>query len=136
MKNTINDIIKAYTMGELSLEEANRALKEAGCIFHFAPGRHELTEEEKQATTVGYYPEQANGFGLLDTGTGTMEKVAMTDGTLAYAVNQVREDGSTNMLAFVYICGKRYEVKGRRLATHTPEGSAERGSSGARHKEG
>ena len=115
MKKNINEIMSKYTAGESTVEETNAALNEAGCIFHFDPDRHELTEEEKRATTVGFYPEQANGFGLLDTGTGTMEKVAVTDGTLAYAVNEVREDGSTNMLAFVYICGKRYEVKGRTM---------------------
>lgn len=114
MKN-INETMRKYTAGESTVEETNRALKEAGASFHLDPVRNELTEEEKQATTVGYYPEQANGFGLLDTGTGTMEKVAVTDGTLAYAVNEVREDGSTNMLAFVHICGRCYAVKGRNL---------------------
>ena len=115
MKNNINEIIQKYTDGEITVEEANRALKEARASFHLDPARNELTEAEKRVTAVGYYPKQANGFGLLDTGTGTMEKVAVTDGTLAYAVNEVREDGSTNMLAFVHICGKRYEVKGRTL---------------------
>lgn len=115
MKNSIYETMKQYSSGELTAEEANRALKEAGATFHLDSARNELTEEEKRATTVGYYPEQANGFGLLDTGTGTMDKVAVTTGTLAYAANEVREDGSTNMLAFVYICGKRYEVKGRTM---------------------
>lgn len=115
MKNNINEIIRKFTAGESTVEETNAALKEAGASLHLDTARNELTEEEKRATTVGYYPEQANGFGLLDTGTGTMEKVQVLDGKLEHPVNEVREDGSTNMLAFVHICGKRYEVKGRTL---------------------
>lgn len=114
MKN-INEIIQKYTAGESTVEETNAALKEAGASLHLDPARNELTEAEKRATSVGYYPEQANGFGLLDTGTGIMEKVHVAGGLLDYPVNEVREDGSTNMLAFVYICGRRYEVKGRAM---------------------
>lgn len=67
------------------------------------------------ATTVGYYPSQANGYGLLDTGTGSPDKVHVTGGKLDHAVNQVQPDGSTNMAAYVIICGKTYEVFGDTL---------------------
>ena len=59
--------------------------------------------------------EEANGFGLLDTGTGSMEKVHVTNGKLDEAINQVNHDGTTNMLAFVIIGPNRYEVKGDTL---------------------
>ena len=75
----------------------------------------ELTEVDIRATTVGHYPDMANGYGLLDTGTGSMEKVHVTNGVLDYPINQVNEDGSTNMLAYVHICGKVFEVFGDKL---------------------
>lgn len=111
MKNIAEIIIK-YTAGEKTLEETNAALREAGAGLHLDPEKNVLTEADKRATTVGYFPDQANGFGFLESGTGSMEKVAVVAGTLPYAVNEVQKDGGTNMPAFVHICGKRYEVRG------------------------
>lgn len=113
---TINEILRDYTTGETDLEKTNAALKEAGAGFRFVPGQNEITEEDRRQTVVGYYPEQASGFGLLDTGTGSMEKVRVTNGKLDHAVNQVQPDGTTNMTAYVIICGKIYEVLGDTLA--------------------
>lgn len=116
MKNGINDILLKYTTGEATLEETNDALKEAEAGFHLEPGRNEITPEEMALTTIGETPEEVNGFGLLDTGTGSMEKVHVTDGKLDEAINEVNPDGTTNMLAYVIIGPKRYEVKGDTLA--------------------
>lgn len=114
---SINEILHDYTTGETDLEEANAALLEAGANYHLEPGQNELTEQDLMETTVGYYPEQANGWGLLDTGTGSMEKVRVTNGALDYPVNEVLEDGETvNMAAYVTICGKTYEVLGDTLS--------------------
>jgi len=115
---TINEILKDYTCGEKDLEETNAALAEAGAGFHLEPGRNELTEEDLRETTVGYYPEQANGWGLLDTGTGTLDKVHVVNGRLDHAINEVLDlpDKPTNMVAYVTICGKIYEVMGDKLA--------------------
>lgn len=112
---TMNEIIADYTSGKATVEETNAALKEAGVGFHFEPGKNELTEADIRATTVGHYPDMANGYGLLDIGTGSMEKVHVTNGVLDHAVNQVMPDGSTNMLAYVHICGKVFEVFGDTL---------------------
>lgn len=65
---------------------------------------------------MGYYPNQANGWGLPDTGTGTLDKVRVTSGRLDHAVNEVLEDNTTNIPAYVTICGKVYEVLGDELA--------------------
>lgn len=110
--SNINEILKDYTTGEADLEATNAALVEAGATFSLQPGQNEITEEDRRATMVGYYPSQANGYGLLDTGTGSREKVHVTGGRLDNAVNQVQPDGSTNMAAYVIICGKIYEVFG------------------------
>lgn len=117
---TINEILKDYNTGEADLEDTNAALAEVGAGYHLEPGRNTLTEQNMMATTVGYYPEQANGWGLMDTGTGTLDKVHVLDGKLDYAVNEVMENGSVNMEAMVTICGRTYRVLGDKLA-NVPE---------------
>ena len=101
MKNDIADILFKYTTGEATLEETNDALKEAEAGFNLEPSRNEITPDEMALTTVGDTPEEANGFGLLDTGTGSMEKVHVTNGKLDEAINQVNHDGTTNTLGWL-----------------------------------
>ena len=113
--NDINKILRDYTAGTANLEQANAALTEAGAGFHLEPGQNEITDEDRRATTVGYYPEQASGYGLMDTGTGSMEKVHVVNGKLAHPVNRVLPDGGTDMAAYVIICGRTYEVFGDTL---------------------
>ena len=110
---TIEEIILDYTKGEKELEETNEALKEAGSNIYLNPDRNKLTEEEMRSTTVGYYPDQANGWGLMDHGVGGFEKVHIVNGRC----------GSCDMgeeIAYVYIAGKKYELKGDTLVD--PEG--------------
>lgn len=121
--NSIDSIIRKYTVGEARLDETNKALKEAGCGISIRPGRNEITDDDRMQTVVGYYPRQANGYGLLDTGTGSMDKVKVIDGKLEFAVNEVQPDGKTNMLSYVIICGRVYEVKGDTLVNPTENGN-------------
>lgn len=108
MSKNITEIIGKYTTGEATLENTNAALKEAGAGFHLEPGRNALTEAEKRATTVGEYPDMANGFGLLDSGTGTMDKVEIRNGQLVNC-----DMGES--YALVFVAGRMYHVQGRRL---------------------
>lgn len=104
MKN-IAEIINKYTAGEKTLEETNAALKEAGAGLHLDPEKNVLTEADKRATTIGYYPDQANGWGLLDTGTDSLDKVQVKNGRLVNC-------DCGEMYALLLIAGRRYEVKG------------------------
>ena len=118
----INQIINQYTKGEITPEEANAALKEAGVGFHFEPGQNTLTPEEIAETRVGDGPEDATGWGLLDTGTGSLDKVHVEHGMFTGgAINQVREDGPTTMTAYVHIGGYTYEVYGDALGYEAAE---------------
>lgn len=110
---TIEEIILDYTKGEKDLTETNEALKEAGSNLSLNPDRNKLTEEEKRATTVGYYPDQATGYGLMDHGVGCLEKVHIVDGKCVSC--DMGEEA-----AYVYIAGKKYELKGDTLVE--PEG--------------
>ena len=111
---TIEEIILNYTKGEKDLPETNEALKEAGSNIYLNPDRNKLTEEEKRSTTVGYYPDQANGYGLMDHGVGSLEKVHVVNGKTV-DVNMGAE------IAYVYIAGKKYELKGDTLMDTNPE---------------
>lgn len=110
---TIEETILDYTSGKTGLPETNEALKEAGSDLYLNPDRNKLTEEEKRATTIGYYPDQANGYGLMDHGVGAFEKVHVVNGKTV-DVNMGAET------AYVYIAGKKYELKGDTLVE--PEG--------------
>ena len=107
MKN-INETMSKYTAGEITLEQANEELKKAEAGFHLDPNKNLLTEEEKRATTIGCYPDQANGYGLLDTGTGTLDKVEVRDGHLVGC-------DCGEMYALCMIAGKVFPVKGAAL---------------------
>ena len=90
------EIIRAYTAGEKTLEETNAALKEAGAGFHLDPTRNEIKPDE-----VGHY-------GLLDTGTGSLDKVKVEDGHLVNA-------DCGDMYALCTLADKVYVVKGTEL---------------------
>lgn len=90
------EILRKYTAGDKTLEETNEALKEAGAPFHLDPTRNEIKPEE-----VGHY-------GLLDTGTGSLDKVKVEDGHLMNA-------DCGEMYALCILSGKVYVVKGTEL---------------------
>lgn len=100
-----NEILKKYTTGEANLEDTNKALAAIGAGFCLDPMKNVLTEDEIKNGTAG----------LLDTGTGTFDKVKIINGELEHAVNEVNEDGSTNMFALCIVGDKTYEVKGKKL---------------------
>ena len=113
----VNEIMEKYTAGEITAEEANAKLAAAEAGFRLQPGKNAITEEEKRATTIGYYPDQANGYGLLDTGTGTLDKVRCENGQL------VGCDCGESYALYI-IAGRIYQVKGTVLVETEPEQEA------------
>lgn len=110
----INDILHDYTEGKLNLPEANERLAEEGASFHLDPARNLFTAAELMETTLGEEPPATvNGYGLMDHGVGCMEKVHVVNGKTV-DVNMGAET------AYVYIAGKKYELKGDTLVD--PEG--------------
>ena len=94
---TTAKIIATYTMGGISLEEANRRLAEAKAGFVIDPDRCKLTTEMIE-----------HGWGLLDTGTGTLDPVQVRD-------NELVDSDMGDMPAFVCLKGTWYEVKGNKI---------------------
>ena len=110
----VNEIMEKYTAGEITAEEANAKLAAAEAGFRLQSGKNALTEEEMRATTIGHFPDQANGFGLLDSGTGTPDKVRVKDGRLVNC-----DMGES--YALLIIAGRTYRVKGTVLVEPEPE---------------
>lgn len=110
----ILDILMDYTSGKKDVETTNAALKEAGATFYLDPGKNVLTEEEIRASVVGHYPDMANGFGLLDSGTGTLDKVVIKNGELVNC-------DMGNSTALVVIADRWYYVDGKKLVEKEPE---------------
>lgn len=116
-KRSIEEILRSYTAGEYpTLEAVNKDLKAAGSDVLLDPQKNVLTPEERAVTKVGETPASANGYGLMSSGTGTLDKVRITGGVLTTGGNEILENGKVNMDLTVYIGGKRYSVRGRQLA--------------------
>lgn len=89
---TIETILRDYTSGEKTLEEANKALAAL-------PGGLFLDPEKNTIK-----PGEEHAYGLLDTGTGSLDKVRIKGGKLVHSVG--------TMSARVYWKGKCYDVTG------------------------
>ena len=90
------EIIAKYTSGEATLEETNAKLEEAGAGFYLDPERHAIA------------PGEEARYGLLDTGTGSLDKVEIADG-------KVLNFGAGDMKAMVAFNGKIYNIQGDSL---------------------
>lgn len=108
MKNEINEILSNYTAGEITLEQANADLRDAGSDLYLDPERNLLTQDEIEETVTGETPADACGMGLLDTGTGSLDKVFVEDGKLV-------DNDCGDMDALLLIGGKTYHVQGDTL---------------------
>lgn len=104
----ITEIISKYTEGMATLEETNAALAEISAGLHLESGKNALTEDEIEETTAET-AATASGWGLLDTGTGTLDKVEVRDGELV-------DTDCGEMYALCLIGGKTYRVHGTALA--------------------
>ncbi len=103
--NDFEKVILDYSRGEVGLDETNEKLKKMGSKVTLDPMRNMFTAEELMNTTVGETPDEANGYGIMDHGVGSMEKVHVVNGRTP-DVNMGEE------VAFVYIGGKKYRLCG------------------------
>ena len=104
----INEVIEAYKKEiekatndedrKAALAKANKALKGTG--IQLDPEKNVIKPEE--AAVVCEDVSKINGFALLDTGTGTMDKVEIKNGKLVYSVGDI--------VAFVVIGNALFEV--------------------------
>lgn len=90
------EIIAKYTSGEKTLVETNAALYEVHAGFHLNPERNTIA------------PDEVGRYGLLDTGTATLDKVEVKDGKLVNC-------DLNGMYALCLFNGKTYKVEGNQL---------------------
>ena len=94
----INKILKQWADGEKTLEETNEALKGTG--IYVDPDKQKIAEGEGAVYCEDL--SKINGYGLLDTGTGTLDKVKIKNGKLV--------DSIGNMAALVLVGDVHYKV--------------------------
>ena len=94
----INKILKQWVDGEKTLEETNEALKGTGIYIN--PDKQKIAEGEGAVYCEDL--SKINGYGLLDTGTGTLDKVKIKNGKLV--------DSIGNMAALVLVGDVHYKV--------------------------
>ena len=99
-KVTVNDIIKAYTNGSYDVVKANEELARVGAGFYLDPHKHELTAEEIENGSAG----------LLDTGTGSLDKVKINPETM-----ELINCDCGSMYALCTVRGVTYNVEGVKL---------------------
>ena len=104
-KKTLQEIIADYTSGKTGLGDTNKALKEMGSSLQLDPSRNMFTAQELMETRVGDTPDEANGWGVMDHGVGSMEKVQIVDGKCVSC--DMGEE-----IAYVYIGGRMYRLRG------------------------
>lgn len=104
---TTIEAIRKYSVGEMTLEEVNKFLDEIKAGYHIDPYKNCFTPEEIKATKAES-AETATGFGLLDSGTGSFNKVEVKDGKLLHC-----DMGES--YALVIIGGKMFHVEGDKL---------------------
>lgn len=120
-----NEILEKYTSGKATLEETNIALKKINAGYFIDPNKNAFTAEELMNAVAGKSPEEANGFGMLDQGVGSFEKVEVKNGKFAHAINTVDAQGNVNEYTLFIIAGKTYQVKGDRLTDVSKDTSAQ-----------
>ena len=79
--------------------------KEMGSSLQLDPSRNMFTAQELMETRVGDTPDEANGWGIMDHGVGSMEKVQIVDGKCVSC--DMGEE-----IAYVYIGGRMYRLRG------------------------
>lgn len=92
----INEILNSYTAGEIDFGTANKQLDKANSKVYLNPEKNVISDEERYT------------HGLLDTGTGSLDKVEIKDMHLANM-------DCGEMYALCIFNGKTYKVNGTEL---------------------
>ena len=102
---TLEEVLYDYTRGEKTLEEANNVLMKRGPPRSTHLPRTMLFRSRLAEARAGETPDEANGWGILDHGVGSLEKVHVVNGRTV-DVDMGQET------AYVYMAGKRYRLRG------------------------
>ena len=104
------DIILEHSKGVITLEEANRLLKECGGGTQLDPDKNTISGAEMAKTHSDGTPEGTTGWGCMIHGVGTPEKMHVTKGKLDYDTGF--GIGEHDPSATLYIAGYVFDVVG------------------------
>ena len=93
----LNEILRQYTTGKKTANEVNKELEKHGFNVRIDPDRCNLTAAQVK-----------DGWGMLDTGTGTLDPVRMVN-------NELVGVDCGEMKALFFHDGKEYAVHGKKL---------------------
>lgn len=96
---------KDWANGEITLDEANKVLELFG-VPHLDINKNKITEEEENGAVVSDDVNKVNGYGYLDMGIGSNEKILI--------VNGVSQNGGVSN-GYVIIGGAKYRIEGEKL---------------------
>lgn len=109
MAKTVDEILSGYSTGEITSEQANRELEEAGSSLRLNPLKNKMTVEEIEASSLGDNPPfTCTGWGYMDHGVGFLEKIQIVDGK-CITCDMGQE------VAFVFFCGRKFRLDGDTL---------------------
>ena len=94
--NKFYEIMKAYTAGSISMEEANEQFVANGLGSRISYGRNGnkcLTDDNRKATFVNLEDGICRGFAMVDVGIGCLEKMEVVDGKLKYSIGAAEHTG-------------------------------------------
>ena len=94
-----NEYLADYISGKINLEELNEKWAEIGMELHIDPTKNVITTG---GATVKENDADINGYVMVDSGTGTLDKAMVKDGKLVYP--------SADIL-FAFIGTTRYTVE-------------------------
>lgn len=109
---TFNEIIKNYTENTITLDEANRRLEEIGSTVRFDPFKNVISGKEFADTKVSDDPAEVTGWGMMNHGVGTPEKMHVQNGKFDY------DTGFHGDMAVLYIKGKMFRVEGDHIEVY------------------
>jgi hypothetical protein len=104
MNNT--EILNKYTDGTNTLEKTNELLAANGAGYTLDPDRNKITDEEAAAAVASVENaadfSEISGYGLMDTGTGSKDKVSVLNGKVTNATGE--------QMAIVFIGGRVFRT--------------------------
>lgn len=114
------EIILSYSKGEITVEEANKRLAECTVGLRLDPMKNAITGAEMAQTHSDGTPAGTSGYGFMDHGIGTPEKMHVTAGKLDYDTGFDVKGNAPK--ATLYIAGYAFAVVRDHIEVKVDEG--------------
>lgn len=103
----VTEILMAYSEGSIGIADANRMLEESKSGLKLDPYKNIITASEYLETHTSDDPTKCTGYGFMNHGIGTPEKMYVKEGKFNYDTGFGHGASAT-----FYIGGKAFKVVG------------------------